>query len=44
MSRFENLELGGEFEDQSQQQQQPLSKDEAYYFAEARSAFENGNY
>ncbi|MGA2854521.1 MAG: tetratricopeptide repeat protein [Verrucomicrobiota bacterium] len=44
MSRFENLELGGEFEDRLQQQQQPLAKDEAYYFAEARAAFENGEF
>jgi tetratricopeptide (TPR) repeat protein len=43
MSRFENLELGGEFEDQSQLQQ-PLAKDEAYYFDEAQTAFENGNF
>ena len=44
MSRFGNLELGGEFEESSRQQQQPLAKDEAYYFAEAHSAFENGNF
>ena len=44
MSRFGNLELGGEFEDQPQQEQQPLAKDEAYYFGEARSAFENGDF
>jgi tetratricopeptide (TPR) repeat protein len=45
MSRFGNLELGGESEDQSpQQEQQPLAKDEAYYFGEARAAFENGNF
>ena len=45
MSRFGNLELGGESEDQSpQQEQQPLAKDEAYYFGEARVAFENGNF
>src|SRR6266478_2457693 len=43
MSRFVNLELGGESEDQSQQQK-ALVKDEAYYYAEARSAFENGNF
>ena len=45
MSRFGNLELGGESEDQpAQQEQQPLSKDEAYYFGEARRAFENGDF
>jgi tetratricopeptide (TPR) repeat protein len=44
MSRFGNLELGGDFEDQSQQEQQPLAKDEAYYLGEARAAFENGNF
>ena len=46
MSRFFNLELGGESEDQSQQAQPPkaLVKDEAYYLDEARAAFENGNF
>lgn len=44
MSRFGNLELGGESEDQWQQEQKPLAKDEAYYFGEAKSAFENGNF
>jgi tetratricopeptide (TPR) repeat protein len=43
MSRFVNLELGGESEDQPQQQK-ALVKDEAYYLSEARSAFENGNF
>ena len=43
MSRFVNLEFGGESEDYSQQQTR-LLKDEAYYVAEARSAFENGNF
>src|SRR5437667_4900883 len=42
MSRFVNLEFGGESEDHSQDAQKALSKDEAYYFAEARTAFENG--
>jgi tetratricopeptide (TPR) repeat protein len=41
MSRFVNLELGGESEDHSRRQK-PLLKDEAYYYTEARSAFENG--
>ncbi len=44
MSRFENLELGGEFEDQPRQAPPPPAKDDAYYFGEARSAFENGNF
>ena len=44
MSRFGNLELGGESEDQSQQAAPALVKDEAYYFAMARSAFENGDF
>jgi len=45
MSRFGNLELGGESEDQPQQQRQKqLIKDEAYYVSEARAAFENGNF
>jgi tetratricopeptide (TPR) repeat protein len=43
MSRFVNLELGGESEDQSPQKK-ALVKDEAYYRAEARSAFENGDF
>ncbi len=44
MSRFVNLELGGESEEQPQQSQRPLVKDEAYYLSEARAAFENGNF
>jgi tetratricopeptide (TPR) repeat protein len=44
MSRFGNLELGGESEDRWQQEQKPPAKDEAYYFGEAKSAFENGNF
>jgi tetratricopeptide (TPR) repeat protein len=43
MSRFGHLELGGESEDQSPQKQ-ALAKDEAYYRAEARRAFENGDF
>lgn len=43
MSRFINLELGGESEDQSQEQK-ALVKDEVYYLNEARTAFENGNF
>src|SRR6266446_5704121 len=43
MSRFSNLEFGGESENQSQQPK-ALVKDESYYFAEARTAFENGNF
>jgi tetratricopeptide (TPR) repeat protein len=44
MSRFVNLELGGESEDQPRETEKTLVKDEAYYLAEARSAFENGNF
>jgi tetratricopeptide (TPR) repeat protein len=44
MSRFGNLELGGESENQWQQEQKPLAKDETYYFGEARAAFENGDF
>jgi tetratricopeptide (TPR) repeat protein len=44
MSRFGNLELGDESEDRFGEEQKPLVKDEAYYLAEARSAFENGNF
>ena len=43
MSRFVNLELGGESEDQSPQHK-ALVKDEAYYRAEARTAFENAEF
>src|SRR6266852_876559 len=43
MSRFSNFEFSGESENQSQQPK-ALVKDEAYYFAEARSAFEIGNF
>jgi tetratricopeptide (TPR) repeat protein len=44
MSRFVNLELGGESEDQSRQPLKTPAKDEAYYLGEARVAFENGNF
>ncbi len=43
MSRFENLELSGEHEDQPQRQK-GLIKDESYYAAEAQTAFENGDF
>jgi tetratricopeptide (TPR) repeat protein len=43
MSRFVNLELGGESEDQSQHFG-AVVKDEAFYVAEARAAFENGKF
>src|SRR5512140_1908434 len=43
MSRFVHLELGGESEDQTPQKQ-ALVKDEAYYRAEAKLAFENGDF
>jgi tetratricopeptide (TPR) repeat protein len=44
MSRFVNLEFGDESEGQSQPKQKALVKDEAYYFSEARAAFESGNF
>jgi tetratricopeptide (TPR) repeat protein len=44
MSRFSNLELGGESEGRLRQKPQTVAKDEAYYFSEAQSAFENGNF
>jgi tetratricopeptide (TPR) repeat protein len=43
MSRFVNLEFGGESEDQWSGQKPP-AKDEAHYVAEARAAFESGNF
>jgi tetratricopeptide (TPR) repeat protein len=43
MSRFVNLEFGGESEDQWQQPGASV-KDEAFYFGEARSAFESGRF
>ena len=44
MSRFVNLEFGDESEDRSQPKEKALVKDEAYYFNEARTAFEAGNF
>ena len=43
MSRFENLELSGESEDQPRRQK-ALVKDDAYYLSEAQTAFENGEF
>jgi tetratricopeptide (TPR) repeat protein len=43
MSRFVNLELGGESEDQAPQRK-ALVKDEAFYRAEAQAAFENAEF
>jgi len=43
MSRFANLEFGDEFKDHSQHTGAAV-KDEGFYLAEARSAFENGNF
>jgi len=43
MSRFVNLELDGEAEGEGQPSK-ALVKDEAYYCAEARLAFENGDF
>ena len=42
MSRFNNLEFGGEAEEESAAQ--PLVKDEAYYLQQAQSAFESGDF
>ena len=42
MSRFRNLEFGGEFEDQSLTESK--LKDEGYYLGQARAAFENANF
>jgi tetratricopeptide (TPR) repeat protein len=42
MSRFGNLELGGQ--EEHSQEQKPVTKDEAYYWSEAVSAFANGDY
>jgi len=43
MSRFVNLEFGGESEEHDGAER-VLSKDEAYYSSQARSAFENGEF
>jgi tetratricopeptide (TPR) repeat protein len=43
MGRFGKLEFGGESEDQSHESK-PLVKDEAHYTAEARAAFESGDF
>jgi tetratricopeptide (TPR) repeat protein len=43
MSRFNNLEFGNEFDDQSLHQDQVV-KDESFYLAEARAAYQNGNF
>lgn len=44
MSRFINLEFGDESDHQVQPGNPALVKDEAYYLAEARTAFETGNF
>ena len=44
MSRFGNLELGGESEEHSPQRPKALAKDEGYYLAEAVRAFENSEF
>ncbi|MFO1486988.1 MAG: tetratricopeptide repeat protein [Verrucomicrobiota bacterium] len=44
MSRFSNLELGGESHERARAQSRPLVKDEAYYLSEARTAFERGEF
>ena len=42
MSRFGNLEFGGQ--EEHSQEQQPLAKDEAYYLGQAATVFQNGDY
>jgi tetratricopeptide (TPR) repeat protein len=44
MSRFVNLELGNESEDHSRGDGNALAKDEAYFLADARAAFESGRF
>lgn len=44
MSRFSNLEMGGESEGRAQSQTKALVKDGVYYFTAAREAFENGEF
>jgi len=44
MSRFVNLELGGESEDHAYREPAALVKDEAYYLSEARTAFESARF
>jgi tetratricopeptide (TPR) repeat protein len=44
MSRFANLEFTDGADNQFQPEQKALVKDEAYYLAEARVAFEAGNF
>ena len=44
MSRFINLEFADGSGNQLEPEHQPLVKDEAYYLAEARTAFESGNF
>jgi tetratricopeptide (TPR) repeat protein len=44
MSRFINLEFGGETEDQSQGETPGLAKDELFYLHEAQTAFERADF
>src|SRR5580693_8081613 len=44
MSRFVNLEFGGESNNEFQPGTKAPVKDEAFYLAEARAAFENGKF
>ena len=51
MGRFSNLEFGEEFEGELREKshlqsskQRPLVKDEAFFLAEAKAAFENGQF
>ena len=44
MSRFSNLEFSDGSDNLLEPDEKPLVKDEAYYLAEARAAFESGNF
>jgi tetratricopeptide (TPR) repeat protein len=44
MGRFVNLEFDSDSEDRSQRVAKPLLKDEGFYMAEARAAFEAGSF
>lgn len=44
MSRFGNLEFGGESSEESQQEQRSFVKDEGYYWSQAIAAFENADF
>jgi len=44
LSRFSNLEMGGDFQERLRPEPKTLVKDEVYYLSEAQSAFENGQF